>query len=136
MKGPLLIGTDLTKLASEQISLLQNKALLAFNQDPIVGKPAKPYKWGVNPDWTFNSTVPAMYWSGASSNGTLVALLNPLNETNSMSAVFSEIPQLKSGACYNVMDVWTDKSLGCMMESVNVTLAAHDTAVYLFGAEC
>ena len=78
MKGPLLMGTDLTKLSKEQIALLQNKYLLAFNQDPVIGKPARPYKWGINPDYTFNGTVPAMYWSGSSSNGTMVCAHCPL----------------------------------------------------------
>ncbi|KAL2068461.1 hypothetical protein VTL71DRAFT_16559 [Oculimacula yallundae] len=136
MKGPLLIGTDLTKLTPEQIALLQNKYLLAFNQDPIIGKPARPYKWGINPDYTFNGTVPAMYWSGSSSNGTIVALMNPLNETRNMEAVISEIPQLKDGAKYEVVSVWDGKYLGCSEGGVNATLAGHDTAVYLFGAEC
>jgi alpha-galactosidase len=94
MKGPLLMGTDLTNLTQEQIDILQNKYLLAFNQDPIVGKPARPYKWGINPDYTFNSTYPAMYWSGTSSNGTMVALFNPTIEEMTMSAEFGEIPQL------------------------------------------
>ena len=31
MKGPLLMGTDLTNLTQEQIDILQNKYLLAFN---------------------------------------------------------------------------------------------------------
>jgi alpha-galactosidase len=136
MKGPLLLGTDLTKLKQEQIALLQNKDLLAFNQDPIVGKPARPYKWGINKDYTFNSTVPAMYWSGSSSNGTIVALMNPLGGSRKMSAVFSEIPQLKTGTSYNVVSVWDGKNLGCVGNSVNVTLAGYDTAVYLVGAKC
>ena len=58
MKSPLLIGTDLTNLSQTNIDILQNKYLLAFNQDPVYGKPAAPYKWGVNPDWTFNATNP------------------------------------------------------------------------------
>lgn len=136
MKGPLLIGTDLTNITQEQIDLLQNKYLLAFNQDPIIGKPARPYKWGVNPDYTFNSTYPAMYWSGASTNGTIVALLNPTVEARTMSADFSEIPQLASNASYDVIDVWSGESLGCKSSSVEVELKGNDTAVYLFGDEC
>ncbi|KAK3074484.1 hypothetical protein LTR53_003033 [Teratosphaeriaceae sp. CCFEE 6253] len=136
MKGPLLMGTDLTKLIPEQINILQNKYLLAFNQDPIVGKPAKPYKWGVNPDYTFNSTYPAQYWSGASSNGTMVALFNPLNETATMTALYSEIPELDAGGCYDVVDVWTGADLGCKEGSVEVTLAEHDIAVLLFTGKC
>ncbi|KAH6908428.1 putative alpha-galactosidase B [Coprinopsis sp. MPI-PUGE-AT-0042] len=136
MKGPLLIGTDMTKLTQAQIALLQNKYLLAFNQDPVVGKPAKPYKWGLNPNWTFDSTKPAMYWSGASSRGTLVALLNPTGNTMGMSAVFSEIPQLRPGAKYSVTNVWTGQSIGCIQNQVDVQVIAHDTAVYLFEREC
>ncbi|KAK3116543.1 hypothetical protein LTR53_002967 [Teratosphaeriaceae sp. CCFEE 6253] len=136
MKGPLLMGTDLTKLIPEQINILQNKYLLAFNQDPIVGKPAKPYKWGVNPDYTFNSTYPAQYWSGGSSNGTMVALFNPLNETATMTALYSEIPELDAGGCYDVVDVWTGADLGCKEGSVEVTLAEHDIAVLLFTGKC
>lgn len=136
MKGPLLIGTDLLNITQEQIKLLQNKYLLAFNQDPIVGRPARPYKWGINPDYTFNDTYPAMYWSGASSNGTLVALFNPTNQNRSMSAVFEEIPQLDAEEKYNVIDAWSGETLGCKEDSVKVNLAANDTAVFLFGETC
>ena len=45
MKSPLLIGTDLTNLSQTNIDILQNKYILAFNQDPVYGKPAQPYKW-------------------------------------------------------------------------------------------
>lgn len=136
MKGPLLIGTDLTNLTQEQIGVLQNKYLLAFNQDPLIGKPAKPYKWGVNPDYTFNSTFPAMYWSGASSIGTLVAMFNPTNNTMSMTADYSEIPQLEAGGCYNVVEVWSGKNMGCKDNSVEASVASHDTAVFLFEDGC
>jgi alpha-galactosidase len=116
MKGPLLMGTDLTNLTQEQIGILQNKYLLAFNQDPIVGKPARPYKWGINPDYTFNSTYPAMYWSGTSSNGTIVAMFNPTVEP--------------------MIDVWSGESMGCKGSNVEVEVAGNDTAVFLFGNPC
>lgn len=130
------MGTDLLKLTQEQIDILQNKYLLAFNQDPIVGKPARPYKWGVNPDYTFNSTYPAMYWSGTSSNGTIVALFNPTVEPRTMSADYSEIPQLSSNVSYNVVDVWSGESLGCKRNNVEVEVAGNDTAVFWFGGSC
>ncbi|KAG9957535.1 alpha-galactosidase 1, partial [Aureobasidium melanogenum] len=136
MKSPLLIGTDVTKLSAHNIGVLQNKALLAFNQDPVYGKPAAPYKWGINPDWTYNSSFPAQYWSGASSNGTMVALFNPLNNTVSMTADYSEIPELDAGGCYQVLDVWNSTGLGCKKDSVTVDVAPHDTAVLLFEHSC
>lgn len=45
MKSPLLIGTDISKLSKTNIKILQNKYLIAFNQDEVYGKPATPYKW-------------------------------------------------------------------------------------------
>ncbi|KAI4722603.1 hypothetical protein E4T48_01094 [Aureobasidium sp. EXF-10727] len=136
MKSPLLIGTDITKLSKHNIGVLQNKALLAFNQDPVYGKPAAPYKWGVNPNWTYNSSFPAQYWSGASSNGTMVALFNPFNDTVSMTADYDEIPELDTEGCYRVLDVWDSTDLGCREKKVTVDVAAHDTAVLLFEHEC
>ncbi len=136
MKAPLIMGTDLTKLNASQVAILQNKHLLAFNQDSVVGEPAVPYKWGVNQDYTFNSTFPAQYWSGASSNGTMVAMFNPFNQSQTMTALYSEIPELDAGGCYDVVDAWTGADMGCKENSVDVTLAAHDTAVLLFGAKC
>lgn len=135
MKSPLLIGSDLAKTSAEEIAIMKNKYLLAFNQDPVIGGPATPYKWGTNPDWTFNSSFPAEYWSGASSNGTLVLLFNPFNETRAKSTSFSEIPELGGGA-YEVVDIWTDKSLGCVQEKIDVDIQGYDTAGYLVGKRC
>jgi len=132
MKSPLLIGTDVTKLSDHNIGVLQNKALLAFNQDPVYGKPAAPYKWGINPDWTYNTTFPAQYWSGASSNGTMVALFNPLNQTVKMTADYKEIPELDAKGSYQVYDVWDSTNLGRKKKKVTVNVAPHDTAVLLF----
>lgn len=136
MKSPLLIGTDLTNLSMENIGILKNQYLLAFNQDEYVGEPAMPYKWGTNPDWTFNETWPAEYWSGASSKGTLVLLLNPSNTTvATKEAVWNEIPGLGEGA-YQVTDVWTASDLGCVNGSYSADVAVHDTAAILVGQKC
>lgn len=134
MKSPLLIGTDLAQLSQDNIDLLKNKHLLAFNQDSVYGQPATPYKWGVNPDWTFNYTNPAEYWAGPSSRGHLVLMMNTLDHTVTKEAKWSEIPGLSAGR-YEVRDVWTDKSLGCL-SSYKTAVAAHDTAVILVGEKC
>ena len=135
MKSPLLIGTDITQLSEGNIGILQNEGLIAFNQDEVFGKPAAPYRWGVNPDWTYNATNPAEYWAGDSSKGVMVALFNSLNETRDMTAEFAEIPQLDGGA-YRVTDVWTGEEMGCQQGSVKMSVKAHDTAVMLFTEAC
>jgi alpha-galactosidase len=131
MKSPLIIGTDLSKLSQQNIDILQNKYLLAFNQDPIFGAPAKPYKWGTNENWTFNATNPAEYWSGKSRNGTMVLLFNPYGATRNMTADFNEIPGIQSKARHEVIDVWTGQVLGWFRGGVEVNVTSHDTAVLL-----
>lgn len=135
MKSPLLIGTDMKTLSQENIDVLKNKYLLAFNQDDVIGRPATPYKWGVNPDWTFNRTHPAEFWAGPSKNGHLVLMLNSLTQTAKREAKWSEIPGLSGSASYLVKDVWTGRDLGCL-SSYAVDLEAHDTAAILLGSEC
>ncbi|OJJ32785.1 hypothetical protein ASPWEDRAFT_42819 [Aspergillus wentii DTO 134E9] len=49
VKSPLIIGTALDSIDPAHLAILSNKYLLAFHQDPIIGRPAYPYKWGYNP---------------------------------------------------------------------------------------
>jgi len=136
MKSPLLIGADLEKISLEQVEVLKNKHLLAFNQDEVFGKPAMPYKWGTNPDWTFNATHPAEFWAGESQQGTLVLMFNPYEVLNQRVADFGEIPGLEEGGSYEVLDVWSGDSLGCRTGSVLANVAAWDTAVLLVKGRC
>ncbi|KAF2086364.1 glycoside hydrolase family 27 protein [Saccharata proteae CBS 121410] len=136
MKSPLLIGTALDGLAEENVKVLLNRYLLAFSQDRVYGKPAMPYKWGTNPDWTFDPERPAEYWAGESGNGTLVLMLNTDNSTVTRTASWAEIPGLETGGSYEVVDAWEDKSLGCVKGGYEAEIAAHDTAVILVKEEC
>lgn len=136
MKSPLIIGTALDTLPADHVAILANKHLLAFNQDATHGKPAAPYKWGVNPNWTFNGSYPAEYWSGASSKGTLVLMLNSLAQNATREARWSEVPQLEKDRAYEVTDVWTGKDLGCVEGGLSRVLESHDTAAFLVGGKC
>lgn len=135
MKSPLLIGTDLTTLSDDNVDLLKNKYLLAFSQDALHGEPAKPYKWGTNPDWTYNNTYPAEYWAGPSQAGHLVLILNPSNSTQTKEVIWSDIPGLANSG-YQVIDVWTGDNLGCVQSSYSANVSSHDTAVILVGDAC
>ncbi|KAF2497240.1 glycoside hydrolase [Lophium mytilinum] len=136
MKSPLLIGTALDKLSDANVAILKNKHLLAFNQDAVVGKPAMPYKWGTNPDWTFNATWPAEFWAGDSQAGVLVLLFNPAGETVEKFANFTEIPGVTAGEMYEVVDIWTDTKLGCFGGGVVAHVDSHDTAGFLLKKGC
>lgn len=122
-----------------------------------MGRPAYPYKWGYNPDWTFDAAHPAEYWSGPSValNGTLVVMLNSEDGTSTRTAVWSEIPELKAlngtrgmgraqgralgrraAGGFKVTDVWTGEDLGCVREKYSVELESHDAAVLVVGEGC
>ncbi|KAI8625200.1 glycoside hydrolase family 27 protein [Xylariaceae sp. FL1651] len=131
MKSPLLVGTNLKTASKESTAILLNKHLLAFNQDGVYGAPAKPYKWGTNPDYTFNASNPAEFWSGDSQQGTLVLMMNTLANSRNMTADFSEVPGLDADATYSILDVWTGEDLGPFTSNVTIEVATHDTSVLL-----
>jgi len=135
-KSPLIISTPLDTLSDTNAQIMLNKHLLAFHQDPVHGGPARPYKWGVNPDWTFNETNPAEFWSGTGTKGTLVAMLNTLSQNRTMRADFAEVPQLNGQDKYTVVDAWTDESLGCVHGGVDLKVETHDTALLLVTPGC
>ncbi|EIM88748.1 glycoside hydrolase family 27 protein [Stereum hirsutum FP-91666 SS1] len=107
MKSPLLISCDLTTISDESFAILSNKEIIAINQDPVEGKSIVPFRWGVNPDWTSNVTHPAQYWSGKTQNGTVIMLLNTLDEPADMFFNLTESPWIRAGRQYHVRDLWT-----------------------------
>ncbi|KAJ5321836.1 Aldolase-type TIM barrel [Penicillium brevicompactum] len=138
MKSPLLIGTPLDSINYKHLAILKNEYLLAFHQDPVIGGPARPYKWGFNPDWTFDPAHPAEYWSGVSTTleATLVLMLNSENVSSHRTAVWSEIPELRSHDSYEVTDGWTGQNLGCIHGKYSKLLHSHDIAVLVVQEKC
>jgi alpha-galactosidase len=131
LKSPLIIGTDMSLLSTDQLAILANRYLLAFHQDANYAARAVPYKWGTNADWTWNASYPAEYWAGESSNGTIVAVLNNTPDTVNKTVDFAEVPGLQSGTSYQLIDVWTGDFLGAFQDSYTPSIAANDTAVIL-----
>ncbi|EEA24108.1 hypothetical protein TMatcc_007180 [Talaromyces marneffei ATCC 18224] len=137
MKSPLIIGTDVSTLPRTHLSILKNQDLIAFNQDPIFGKPALPYKAGYS-NGTYNPEHPPEYWFGATSYGwSLVLLFNSEHITVNRTARWSEISQLrKHGNNYRVQDIWTGEDLGCIHKEYTVQLEPHDSAVLKVTGPC
>ncbi|KAJ5177268.1 uncharacterized protein N7482_003145 [Penicillium canariense] len=138
MKSPLIIGTALDNITDANLAVLKNQYLIDFHQDPVVGRSAHPYKWGYNPDWTFDPVHPAEYWSGPSSTleGTLVLMLNSEDSTSTRIASWNEIPELKGHDAYQVIDAWSGEDLGCVKEAYSTSLASHDVAVLVVKGAC
>ncbi|KAK7451774.1 hypothetical protein VKT23_012453 [Stygiomarasmius scandens] len=112
MKSPLLIGTDLSIISDEMLSVLKNEEIIAINQDPVVGTAITPFRWGFNPDWTFDPAHPAQFWSGQSQNGTVFMLINVLDEAADMHFNLTESPWIRAGRQYSVRDLWTHTDNG------------------------
>ncbi|KAL5513546.1 hypothetical protein ACEPAH_3945 [Sanghuangporus vaninii] len=107
MRSPLFISTNLSALNQDQLMILKNEEIIAINQDPVVGTSISPFRWGANPDWISDPLHPAGYWSGPTQNGTVVMLLNTLDEPTDMFFNLTESPWIRGGRQYSVRDLWS-----------------------------
>ncbi|QRV89573.1 hypothetical protein RhiJN_17591 [Ceratobasidium sp. AG-Ba] len=121
LKSPILLGTDLSKLSSTQLSIIKNAELLAFSQDTTIAAPAKPYK---------SNTTPPEFYAGKSVKGTHVFIINTGSSAASKVVTFSEVTGLTCTSC-KVHDMWTGKDLGTFTGSYTLTVGTHDTAALL-----
>ncbi|KZT04878.1 glycoside hydrolase family 27 protein [Laetiporus sulphureus 93-53] len=132
MKSPLLIGTNLSAASPEIIEILSNREILAISQDNVVGTSISPFRWGINADWTSNSSYPAQYWSGPSENGTVFMLLNTLNESANLFFNLTESPWIRAGRQYSVRDLWTHTDNGTAVRNFTATdVLAHGVVALL-----
>ncbi|KAL5523373.1 hypothetical protein ACEPAF_1640 [Sanghuangporus sanghuang] len=132
MKSPLLIGANLSAIKDSDLEALKNQEILAINQDAVVGTSISPFRWGVNPDWTSDPLHPAGYWSGPSQNGTVVMLLNTLDEPTDMFFNLTESPWIRAGRQYSVRDLWTHTDNGTAVRNFTATaVPAHGVVALL-----
>ena len=137
MKSPLLIGTDLGTLSERNLEVLKNEHLLRFNQDPVVGEAAAPYKWGQVPDWTYSDQYPAEYWSGDYGDGKkIVVITNYQDHDVDKTADWKEIPGLEEGKSYKVVNAWSNYDVGCQKDGWTFNLESNDSGVFVIGEEC
>ncbi|KAF4585242.1 hypothetical protein EYR40_002079 [Pleurotus pulmonarius] len=130
LKSPILLGTDLSALSSEQVDIIKNKEFLAFNQDATVGTPALPFI----PYSGAATASPPEYYAGRSSKGVHVFVINTSSYKRTMQFSIASVPDLLPAADYRIHDMWTGAdqlTTYTRNSTVAVTLAAHDTAAYL-----
>lgn len=128
MKSPILLGTDLSKLTADEVTIITNAELLAFHQDGTIGTPALPFTASSSTP----TTSPPEYYSGVSSQGTHVFIINTSGDTSTKSFNFNTVPGLSGGGngSYVVHDMWAGEDLGTFKGSYSTSLAAHDTAAF------
>lgn len=117
LKSPLLIGTDLRELTASTLTILNNPAVIAVNQDPI-GKAVSLVRQDFDVKKDKYGQGEIQVWSGPLfPNDQLVILFNAATETMTMETDLNEIflhegpegsaPQVKYE--YEVHDLWADR---------------------------
>ncbi|KAL5531074.1 hypothetical protein ACEPAG_3950 [Sanghuangporus baumii] len=131
-RSPLFISTNISALNQVQLEILKNEELIGINQDPVVGTSISPFRWGVNPDWTSDPLHPAGYWSGPTQNGTVVMLLNTLDEPTDMFFNLTESPWIRAGRQYSVRDLWSHTDNGTAVRNFTASaVPAHGVVALL-----
>ncbi|KAK7462465.1 hypothetical protein VKT23_008066 [Stygiomarasmius scandens] len=116
VKSPLFISTDLTKISPEALSILQNRDVIALNQD------------GLGQSIRFRRRYTNAYdvWSGPLSDGSTVAVVFNLQDTTrDITFSYSDVG-LTSAVVSNVI---THSSSGGRTTSYQATLEGHGVLV-------
>ena len=125
MSSPLLIGCDMNDIKGNALELMQNKELIALNQNTL-GLQAYVVKRD-NGGYVLVKDVDEKYGTNRA-----VAFYNPTDATLSMSIDFS---QLDLAGKVSVRDLYTKKDIGSYEGSYSVTVPAHGTRIYKLQAE-
>ena len=108
LKSPLLIGNDLRELSAESLTILNNPAIIAINQDPL-GSAAFLIRKDTNVKKDKYGMGEAHVWSGSLWGGDqLVVLFNAANEDLDIEASLEEIfyYQGPEGSAPHVQQNW------------------------------
>lgn len=115
LNSPLLMGNDLRTLSPRALTILNNPAIIAINQDPLAKSAIRIYRnASVAKDEYGQGEI--QIWSGKLFGGDqVVGFLNAANEDLDMSASLKEIfireagkaPQIEEE--WDVFDLWADR---------------------------
>ncbi|KJA20043.1 glycoside hydrolase family 27 protein [Hypholoma sublateritium FD-334 SS-4] len=133
LKSPILLGTDMSLLNSTQLAIITNTELLAFHQDATIGIPAIPF----TASSSMPSTSPPEYYSGNSTNGVHVFIINTASATATKQFGFANVPGLSISGTFTVHDMWAGADLPgayAASSTFTVNVAPHDTVAYLIKA--
>ncbi|MBQ5644611.1 MAG: family 16 glycosylhydrolase [Bacteroidaceae bacterium] len=125
MSSPLLIGCDMNDIKGNALELMQNKELIALNQNTL-GLQAYVVK-RENGAYVLVKDVEEKYGTKRA-----VAFYNPTNASVEMSIAFS---QLDLAGNVKVRDLFEKKDKGVYEGSYSVTVPAHGTRIYKLEAE-
>ena len=146
-KSPLIMGTDITTMTPQTLSIYSNAAILAVNQDPlgipatrVWQSPAQPQNETYSTDaYTAGETS---FWTGQLNGGDYVAAFvnsgpAPATMTASMNDVFIDLITTGSNApvpqliqTWDVYDLWANRMSNATAQAIirgNMTLPTNTT---------
>ncbi|KAG6902744.1 hypothetical protein C0995_011892 [Termitomyces sp. Mi166 len=113
-----------------EIAIIKNTELIAFHQDTAIGTAATPFVATANSP----TTSPPEYYSGASSKGIHVFIINTSSSTTTKTFTLSNVPGVGTSGTWKLHDMWTGVDLSgtyAATAEFSVNVAAHDTVAYL-----
>jgi alpha-galactosidase len=132
LAAPLIAGNDLRNMTPETKAILQNKELIAVDQDSL-GRQATCYR--DNSDYQ-------IWIKPLVNNEKAVCLLNKSDEKKSVLVDFALLSQVSSGRRgrgasnnpegFNIRDLWEHKDLTLKETSIYIDLVPHSVKVYRF----
>ena len=125
MSSPLLIGCDMRDIKGNALELMQNKELIALDQDPLSLQAYVVKR--ENGGYVLVKDVEEMYATKRA-----IAFYNPTDAAISMSIDFSDV---ELGGAVKVRDLFEKEDKGTYEGSYQVTVPAHGTRIYKLEAE-
>jgi len=116
--APLILGVDLTHLDPYDMTLLENKAVLAVDQDTIAAKRF------------VNKPTQQVFAKTAPNGDVIVGLFNTGETPQKVSVEASAIGLSGSATGYSLDDLWTDKTTNAQGNTISATVPPHGVALY------
>lgn len=113
--APLLLGTDLTRLDTNDLALLLNDRVLQIDQSGSVGAPL-----------TYNTS--SQVWRAAEKDGTFAVAFFNLGPMSTNVSITWEQLGFTNGA--DVQDLWAGSDLGCYSNGYTASVPSHGSALY------
>jgi alpha-galactosidase len=115
MASPLLIGTDVSMLSNQSLSILGNTEVTAVNQD-LKGVQGTP---------TTGDGSNSSCWTKSMADGSIVAILLNVGDSSSakITCTWNELGVKAANA--SVRDLWQHKEMGVFADQYTVELSSH-----------
>ena len=129
--APLYLSVDLRQMDPAVKSILQNKEVIAIDQDSLGQQGTRVAGFGCDGDGHHCSQS---VWRKQLSNGDIAVVLYNRENDGMPSQITAtwDVLGLQSAAVYKVRDLWQGKDLGAFNTSFSANVNTHDALIFRF----